>query len=65
MLVPKTYELLYRCIEDGIAMGFTRAYKHDSRPDHDIVKENIHREVMNEIHEWFNIKDVTVGVIDE
>jgi hypothetical protein len=65
MLVPKTYELLYRCLEDGIAMGYTRAFKHDSRPSEDTIKEHIHREVMNEINEWFSIKDVTVGVIDE
>lgn len=61
MLVPKTYELLYRCVEDGIAMGISRAFKHDSRPSEDTIGENIHREVMNEICEWFNIKDEGVG----
>ena len=57
MLVPKTYDLLDRCVSDGIAMGFTRAYKHDSRPNEDTIRENIHREVMSEICLWFNIKD--------
>jgi len=57
MLVPKTYDLLDRCVHDGIAMGMTRAYKHNSRPSEDTIKENIHREVMNEICEWFNVKD--------
>jgi len=57
MLVPKTYDLLDRCVYDGIAMGLTRAYKHDSRPGEDAIKENIHREVMSEICLWFNIKD--------
>lgn len=65
MLVPKTYDLLCRCIEDGIAMGYNRAFKHDSRPSENIIKEHIHREVMNEIHQWFDIKDATAGVIDE
>lgn len=65
MLVPKTYQLLDRCIEDGIAMGYTRAFKHDSRVSEDVIKQHIHREIMNEINEWFSIKDVNVGVIDE
>lgn len=63
MLVPKTYQLLDRCIDDGIAMGFTRAHKHDSRPSEDNIKQNIHREVMNEICAWFNIKDE--GAVNE
>lgn len=58
MLVPKTYELLNRCVEDGIAMGYTRAFKHDSRPSEDTIKQYIHREVMNEIDQWFDIKTV-------
>lgn len=62
MLVPKTYDLLDRCVCDGIAMGITRAHKHDSRPSEDVVRENIHREVMNEICNWFNIKDE--GVVE-
>jgi hypothetical protein len=61
MLVPKTYDILDRCVSDGIAMGYTRAYKHDSLPSEDIVKEHIHREVMNEIDLWFTVKDNAQG----
>lgn len=57
MLVPKTYDLLDRCVHDGIAMGIVRAYKHDGNPNEDTIRENIHREVMNEIMAWFNIVD--------
>ncbi len=60
MLVPKTYQLLERCIEDGIAMGYTRAFKHDSCPSEDTIKDNIQREVMNEIHQWFDIKELSI-----
>lgn len=56
MLVPKTYELLDRCVGDGIITGYTRAHKHDSRPDEYTIREHIHREVMNEICSWFDIK---------
>lgn len=61
MLVPKTYYILDRCISDGIAMGYNRAFKHDSRPGEDTIKENIHREVMNEICSWFNIVNTNYG----
>ncbi len=57
MLVPKTYDLLDRCVHDGIGFGLTRAYKHDSNPNEDTIRENIHREIMNEIMAWFNIVD--------
>jgi hypothetical protein len=60
MLVPKTYDLLERCVHDGIGFGLTRAYKHDSRPNEDTIRENIHREVMNEIMAWFTITDTGV-----
>ena len=59
MLVPKTYDILERCVNDGIAMGLVRAYKHDSRPNEDMIRENIHREVMNEICQWFNITGIS------
>lgn len=55
MLVPKTYDILDRCVSEGIAMGYTRAFKHDSRPSEDTIKENIHREVMSEICAYFSI----------
>ena len=57
MLVPKTYEILERCVYDGVAMGYDRAFKHNDYPDNDHIKESINREVMNEICNWFNIKD--------
>ncbi len=57
MLVPKTYDLLDRCVCDGIAMGYRRAFKHTDFPTDEAIKENIHREVMNEICAWFDIKD--------
>ena len=33
MMVPKSYELLDRCIEDGVAYGWMRAYKYADNPD--------------------------------
>jgi hypothetical protein len=45
--------LLERCIEDGIMMGMSRAYKHTDTPDDQKIKESIHEAVMQEIGEWF------------
>lgn len=64
MLLPKTYDLLDRCVGDGIAIGYNRAHKHDSRPDEYTIRECIHREVMNEICEWFDISDPSETVLD-
>lgn len=55
MLVPKTYDLLDRCVCDGIEMGYKRAFKHTDSLKEELVKEHIHREIMNEICTWFNI----------
>lgn len=58
MLVPKTYDLLDRCVGDGIEIGYTRAHKHNDAPSKELIIQEIHREVMNEICEWFDIKTV-------
>jgi len=65
MLVPKTYDLLDRCVGDGIELGYTRAHKHDSDPSGYAIREHIHREVMNEICEWFDIKAARRNKIDK
>ena len=60
MLVPKTYDLLDRCVRDGIELGYRRAHKHDSDPSGYAIGEHIHREVMSEICDWFNIKEFSI-----
>ena len=61
MMVPKSYELLDRCIEDGVAYGWMRAYKYADNPDAERVQQEIVNAVMNEICTWFEFK----GVKDE
>ena len=62
MIAPKTYDILDRCVADGITFGYARAFKHTDAPSDQDIKENIHREVMNEISTWFNFEP---GVKDE
>jgi hypothetical protein len=61
MIIPKTYLLLDRCIEDGINYGYQRAFKHTDTPDETWIKTQIYQAVMNEISEWFEIKGVEDG----
>lgn len=61
MMKPKTYNLLDRCIEDGIDYGYTRAHKHNDTPDPIWIKEQIHQAVMNEISEWFDFEELKQG----
>jgi hypothetical protein len=53
---PKVYELLERCIEDGIQGGWQRAHKHTSTPDEVWIKEQMYQAIMFEIHEWFDFE---------
>jgi hypothetical protein len=61
MMIPKTYELLDRCIADGVRYGLNRAYKHTDAPTQEQMEAEIENAVMNEICAWFEFK----GVVDE
>jgi hypothetical protein len=56
-LIPKTYNILTRAIEEGMNSGFRRAYKHTDAPNEEQIKENIMREIMNNICEVFSFDD--------
>jgi len=55
----REYQLLERCVEDGIARGFDRAHKHDDSPGEESIQESIKCEVMNEVCEWFDFDDAS------
>ena len=59
MMIPKTYELLDRCVDEGISFGYARAFKHTDSPSEAAIHESIHREVMSQLCEWFEFKGVT------
>lgn len=54
---PRMYPVLEMCIENGTRRGINRAYKHTDEPSREAVEENIIREIMNEIHEWFAFEE--------
>ena len=53
-MTPKIYHLLARCVEEGVALGLARAFKHSETPTTDQMVQAIYSAVMNEICEWFN-----------
>ena len=55
---PKIYPVLDMCLENGITLGYNRAFKHNDHPTEDAIKESIHRAILNEIYEWFDFEDV-------
>lgn len=56
---PKFYEVLDLAIEQGVAQGLRRAWKHRSDgPTEEVlaeVKECVHSAVLDALHEWFDI----------
>jgi hypothetical protein len=55
---PDEYKVLQMAIQDGIAIGYRRAFKHNENPDEDAVIDRIQQEVMTQICEWFKFEDI-------
>lgn len=54
----KFFPVLEMCIENGISLGFNRAYKHDDTPSREIIMENIKREIESQLYEWFDMEGI-------
>lgn len=54
---PKTYVILERAIEEGIARGYRRAFKHTGEPSEDFIRSEIENAVMGNICEVFSFDD--------
>lgn len=53
-LKPNSYKVLERAISDGVEYGYNRAFKHDSNPPPEYIKDTIVQAVLLEIHESFD-----------
>jgi len=53
----RTYVVLRAAVEDGVAYGYNRAFKHTDTPDEHDVKEAIVQAVLNECCEWFRFDE--------
>jgi hypothetical protein len=57
VLVPNTYAVLERAVEEGVAYGYTRAFKYTDNPTDEQIQQAVQDAVLNSILEWFNIND--------
>jgi hypothetical protein len=48
------YNVLYRAVEEGVAIGWIHAHKHTSRPTSQTIEDTIVNEVLNAISEVFD-----------
>ena len=54
---PDSYKLLEMCVENGINLGYRRAFKHNDDPSEQVIKDYIQTAIMAEISEWFAFDD--------
>ena len=54
----KEYNLIAQCVEDGVMLGWKRAYKYAITPDPEAIRNTIEMAVLNEICEWFDFEEV-------
>jgi hypothetical protein len=61
----KTYTVVSRAIEEGIARGYRRARKHTDNPEPEAIKESIYNEVMNALCDVIEFFDEEVDLSRE
>lgn len=54
-MTPKVWPILTRAIEEGIAYGYQRAYKHTDNPTEEQVKDAIFGGVIDAITDVFEV----------
>jgi hypothetical protein len=55
----KMYNIISECVEKGAEHGYNRAHKYFENPDKVSMVDNIHREIMNELCEYFDFNGET------
>ena len=53
----KEYPLLSNCVENGIKLGWNRAFKHTDEPGTDLIHRKIYEAILEEILECFELDD--------
>jgi len=54
---PKILPVLEMCIENGLARGIRRAYKHTDEPSEEHMLDVMEKAIMEEISEWFEFEE--------
>ena len=50
---PKFRVILEQAIEEGVLLGYRRAFKHNEEPSEEVICETIEECVMSAIYEYF------------
>ena len=53
---PKILPVLEMCIENGLTIGYRRAFKHNDNPTEEQIFGNIREAIVNELYEWFTFE---------
>lgn len=53
----RSYDVLYRAVEEGLGYGWHRAHKHTDSPDEDAIKQQMLDGVMGAVCEYFTFSD--------
>lgn len=56
MLKPKFFPILEMCIDNGLRLGYRRAYKHSDNPDEETIYHKQYDAIMEEIYQWFDVE---------
>lgn len=57
------YLVLERAIDEGVEYGFMRAYKHNTAPNEDDMREAVKMAVLNSVCEWFTFQGSPNGSV--
>lgn len=54
---PNSYKLMCMAVEEGVAYGIKRAYKHNDNPSDSDIKLEVTDAVITHICEWFTFPE--------
>lgn len=57
----RTFAVLERAVEEGVALGYRRAHKHSERPPEAHILDAVARAVLDAIDEVFAVDDESEG----
>lgn len=54
---PRFDAVLEMCVENGLALGYNRAHKHDEHPTEQMIFDYQRTAIFDEIYQWFDMED--------
>ncbi len=60
---PKFRVILEQAIEEGVLLGYRRAFKHNVEPSEEVICETIEECVMSAIYEYFTFDDENLWLL--